>query len=216
MPDFFANIMSNSLATAVQLFPIVFISALITIILFLPILWNLRSPENKVDLFYLFIALSLIGSFTGFAGGYSRDSVVGDIIPAALVFLGTAAIWQYTTENKKTRSACLGVIAFTLSLSASYTFAALKRDRPEQLSALETFCQKTFTDPEILGNGQALRLVSDKFGCECASVLQSQMYVAGVFDIDEETDQARILARATKMKERFLSAAGLQPNCDLP
>jgi hypothetical protein len=91
------------------------------------------------------LVLALIGGMSGQLGGGSRDSVVGDLIPAFFTLAG--GYGAYLLGNEKVKSPFLvpNGLSFVFAFFILYNLAAVWRQETE----LERFCLELFANPDF-------------------------------------------------------------------
>ncbi|MDE0052531.1 MAG: hypothetical protein OXO52_22335 [Rhodospirillales bacterium] len=145
-----------------------FFLALLTLLVFRPNGWKESLP--------LVAVLSLMGAYTGLAGGLSRESVVGEIIPVFLGLIGAVAVYLFGTSKSRSSIVSLGLIALTIALLISHSLGASERARMRQNSQeprdLRTHCVRAYTDAELLKNRDAFEVFEDKLGKKCSEALK--------------------------------------------
>ena len=127
--------------------------------------------EGWKDSLPLLVALSLMGSCAGLAGGMSRDSAVEDIIPVFLGLVGAVAVYLFGLDRSRGVIASLGLTALTVALLISYASAAEQRNVSEDHRNLRAHCARAYTDAELLQNKVAYSVFEAKLGNQCSKAL---------------------------------------------
>lgn len=94
------------------------------------ILWG-GSRKGSLALFFIFLAFSGIGVSIGFLAGHSRTGVAGNVLPAALVFLGAGATYLFSYKPEQSPLSTLGVLVFSLSMLLMYFGSSVERSKSE-------------------------------------------------------------------------------------
>ena len=90
--SFIFNDFGEILAALLALSPIVATAAIVAALgTVAAVAWQ-RSSREFFALFAIFLAFSVLGVSIGFLAGHSRTGVVGNVLPATLVFLGAGEI----------------------------------------------------------------------------------------------------------------------------
>ena len=132
--------------------------------------------EDWKDSLLSLVALSLMGSCAGLAGGLSREAAVGDIIPVFLGLIGAVAIYLFGSDRSCSVIVSLGLIALTIALMISYALGAnnrtYKRHVFDEYLDLRTHCAHAYTNVALLQNEVAFQLFKEnKLGAQCEKVL---------------------------------------------
>lgn len=129
--SFLFNDPAEILGALSELVPIFGAAATIAVLgVFVALIWQ-RSPKGFFPLFLIFLAFSGIGVSIGFLAGHSRTGVVGNVLPAALVFLGAGATYLFSYKPDQSPLSTLGVLVFTLSMLVMYFGSAAERSKSE-------------------------------------------------------------------------------------
>lgn len=101
--------------------------------------------EIFIRVWAITLSVALIGGFSGYLGGSSRSSAVGDILPAVLTVLGgyIAYIMGESRENSP-RVAIYG-FTFVLAFFLLYITASVWRQDNEAFE----FCKSVYSDPDF-------------------------------------------------------------------
>lgn len=132
-----------------------------------------KKPENRRRAYWLrfvhalssITLLAFIGALSGQLGGSSRDSVVGDLLPAVFTLLG--GYLGYLIEQKKDRRAKIAVNAFgfLFCFFFAYNVSATWRQSNENWE----FCKSVYANPDFESDAQ--RQDRDhRFGAFCGTV----------------------------------------------
>jgi hypothetical protein len=113
-----------------------------------------------------FVALTgLIGAFTGQLGGSSRDSVVGDLVPAVFTLFGGYMIYYMGQKQDQGGRITLSSLSFLLCFFSMYNVASVVRQSNENWQ----FCRELFSNPDF--NTVELRVDRhESWGLFCQSV----------------------------------------------
>jgi hypothetical protein len=103
--------------------------------------------EHRAAAFALFLANAIVGSVVGFATGLSRVAVVGEVIPAVLVFFGGFSAYLFGIDAKKGMLAALCLITFCIAFFLQVTESANLRAVAEAETRLRDVCLAQFTAP---------------------------------------------------------------------
>ena len=124
-----------------------------------------KNRKNKFRVLCVSMAVTILGGVAGFAGGLSRVGVVGEIIPAALTFLGGLVVYLFglkSTDNSSVNNGNVAVlvIGFSMGLFLNYAGAAGYRDDSERKQRIVDICVKLFADPQLYSS----KLMADNAG----------------------------------------------------
>jgi len=137
----------------------------------------------------LVVAMAILGSISGFAGGLSRVGVVGDIIPAALALTGGVSAYLFGVDRSKGVIASLCAAAFALSLGFGYSSGASIRGGSERQTAIVQECKTAMLQPEILGDDRAFCRFVTMMGDQCFYHLASDLSRIPVVNGSKEMEQ---------------------------
>ena len=104
--------------------------------------------ENSYSWLGLFIpalVLSLIGGMSGQLGGGSRESVVGELVPAVFTLLGGYGAYLLGEKEVKRPFLVPNGLSFVFAFFLLYNMAAVWR----QESEIKDFCLNLFSDPKF-------------------------------------------------------------------
>ena len=161
-------------ASALRVFAnFLLVSVAISLLMWILLLVTLRDNEEKSSavLAAMILTVTLLGCMTGYAGGNSRTSVVGDVIPAVLTFFGGLVVYLFGVKSKMSPLTPFLVSAFVVSLFIGYGMGAKKRQLFEIREARKEVCIEVFSDPQVIGNELALQTAATLFGRRCKSVI---------------------------------------------
>lgn len=131
---------------------VILVGALIAVPIMIVMLAWQRSVKHAGIVFTIAFGMCLIGGSAGYLSGYSRVGVAGDVIPAALVFLGAGFAYIINLDNpRKAFLASMAVIAFISSFTTETIRGAERRGlyeieasidslRIEEISDIRTHC----------------------------------------------------------------------------
>lgn len=105
-----------------------------------------KSNHNPFSFFLLAFSFSLLGGGIGYLSGLSREGVVGDVLPAALVFLGLGAGYLFSQNPEKSMFSSVAVGCFALTLFNFYYLAASERTESEKLENDARFLEAEIED----------------------------------------------------------------------
>ncbi|MDA4846916.1 hypothetical protein [Hoeflea poritis] len=142
-----------------------------------------HKPNNRVEAlvaFWMILAVALLGGLTGYAGGNSRDGVVGDVIPAVLAFLSGAVLYFFGLERQPAKITPFLLGAFVVVLFLGFGMGAKKRQlfddgRARDDRRLQT-CIDVFSDAEVLASDTAVDHAVELFGERCDKVVDLSTY----------------------------------------
>lgn len=134
-----------------------------------------RDIKNSLVFFAMVLCIVSLGAFTGYAGGNSRNGVVGDVLPAVLAFISGGALYYLGLEKLKNAVAPIILTCFVFSLIFGFALGAKKRSLNEakllQTERRFSTCVLVFADPDILGSSAALKNAKEIFGRKCSEDL---------------------------------------------
>ncbi len=127
----------------------------------------LDTGSSWLRLFVPALVLALIGGMSGQLGGGSRDSVVGDLVPAFFTLAG--GYGAYILGNEKIESPFLipNGLSFIFAFFILYNLAAVWRQEFE----LEQFCLALFSDPDF-DNAMLMGYRSGTFTEYCSPIFE--------------------------------------------
>ncbi len=138
----------------------------------------LSPKDNWRALLGLISGLAMLGCISGYMGGLSRTSAVGDIIPAALAIAGGAAAYLFGADRSKGLIASICALALGLSLFLGFSTSAVKRGKVEAFQAHLTFCRQILSDADIMSDTDAFVRVISLHGESCAGVISAELAIA--------------------------------------
>ncbi|MBL4811887.1 MAG: hypothetical protein JKX69_05895 [Rhodobacteraceae bacterium] len=138
--------------------------AAILLVIALPKLGEKKHDHALVESALLMLALGVLGSAAGLAGGLSRVGVVGDIYPAALVFMGSAAAYLFGTDRTKGLLVAISAVVFSIALFIGYEEGATRRNFAEEQRALRSVCLDALTNAALVSNDAAFHRFWDRMG----------------------------------------------------
>ncbi|QFT95413.1 hypothetical protein FIU86_21350 (plasmid) [Roseovarius sp. THAF9] len=115
----------------------------------------------------LLLALALVGACAGFAGGMSRASAVGDVIPAFLGLLGVVGVYLFGVDQSRGIIASFGAAALSIALLIGYASGSQYRAKPEDHRDIRAHCARAYTDADLLGNEAAFERFRQQMGNLC-------------------------------------------------
>jgi hypothetical protein len=136
-------------------------------------------PTDGVDYRHVlltFVALSMLGASAGVVGGLSRVGVAGQIIPAALTFLGVVGLYLFMVKGGESGRVALGVIALVGSLFVGYMHGAQLRNPIDQSAYWRNTCVEIYTRPLEMNETVAAQI----FGPICGAVLKRERQSFGI------------------------------------
>lgn len=130
-----------------------------------------ENGETLRTIVVLALGLAVLGAVSGVAGGMSRESAVGDIIPAALALVGGVAIYVFGADTSKGLISSCSAVAFAISLGVGYAGGAEMRSEGDFARTTHDFCLAELSDPDLLGDDKAYCRFLSVFGETCASAI---------------------------------------------
>lgn len=103
----------------------------------------------------LIIIMSFLGATVGITGGWSREGVVGDVIPAILGLVGGLSVYLFENNRGKALVVLPATLAFTLTVYVGYFVGAEIRNPAERAVAYRDMCFTALSNPEILSSNDA-------------------------------------------------------------
>ncbi|MEE2635517.1 MAG: hypothetical protein VX940_14565 [Pseudomonadota bacterium] len=113
------------------LFPVFFAGLLVAFVCALVALMLQRSFQGFLKILALLFAFSVLGVSIGFLSGHSRVGVAGNVLPAALVFLGAGVTYLYSYKPEQSPIAVLGIVSFAVSMLVMYFGGAVERSKSD-------------------------------------------------------------------------------------
>lgn len=135
-------------------------------------------------------ALALLGSVAGVSGGISRESVVGDIIPAALTLAGGVSLYLFGVEKTRGLTASVCAVAFAVGLGVAYTGGAETRGRGDVERNFLAFCRERLGNVDLLKDNVAYCRFQSTFGETCAHYIAKEIAADDTAQSDVYTRQA--------------------------
>ena len=131
--------------------------------------------DERVTALAMIFAVALLGGMTGYAGGNSREGVVGDVIPAVLTFLSGAVLYFFGLKRQAAPITPFLLSAFVVVLFIGYGMGAKKRQlfddsRARTERQLQT-CLDVFSNADVLGSDKAVQNAALLFGDNCAKIV---------------------------------------------
>ena len=87
-------------------------------------------------------AFSLLGSVTGVLAGFSRQPVIGAVLPAVLSLVGALALYLVGQDSGNRALVSCAVIALSITLWIGANWGARMRDDSEQFKASAAFLKR--------------------------------------------------------------------------
>lgn len=145
-----------------------------------------HKPDNRSEAivaFWMILSVALLGGLTGYAGGNSRDGVVGDVIPAVLAFLSGAVLYFFGLQRQPAKITPFLLGAFVVVLFLGFSMGAKKRQlfddaRTRDDRRLQT-CINVFSNAEVLASDTAVRRAVNLFGERCDQVVDLSAVISG-------------------------------------
>ncbi|MEP5623326.1 MAG: hypothetical protein ABJP82_12205, partial [Hyphomicrobiales bacterium] len=103
----------------------------------------------------LVIVMSFLGMTVGLTGGWSREGVVGDIIPAVLGVIGGLIVYLFGNRRSKGLVAIPSALAFTVSVFLGFVIGAEIRNPIDRSKAYRDMCLRALSDPKLLSSTDA-------------------------------------------------------------
>jgi len=116
-------------------------------------------------LFLPALVLALIGGMSGQLGGGSRDSAVGDLVPAFFTLAGGYGAYLLGQEKVKSPFIIPNGLSFVFAFFVLYNFAAVWRQEFE----LEQFCLQVFSNPDF-DSAMLMSYRQGTFGAYCEPI----------------------------------------------
>ncbi len=122
----------------------------------------------------LLFGVAILGACAGFAGGMSRTSAVGDVIPAMFTLLGGVAVYLFGVDMTKGVIATITASCLAVSLFLAYSISSQLRYSGDEYREIRARCMDVYTDPEFLKDSEAQKVFNEtlQFGPFCKSVLR--------------------------------------------
>lgn len=134
----------------------------ILLVLALPKLGQSAHRLALLESALLMLALGVLGGAAGLAGGLSRVGVVGDIYPAAFVFMGSASAYLFGTDRTKGLLVAISAVVFSIALFIGYEEGATRRNFADEQRALRTVCLDALTNADLVSDEAAFRRFWDR------------------------------------------------------
>jgi hypothetical protein len=140
-------------------------------------------PESRTEAitaFWMILSVALLGGLTGYAGGNSREGVVGEVIPAVLAFLSGAVLYFFGLEKQPAKITPFLLGAFVVVLFLGFGMGAKKRQlfddgRARDDRRLQT-CIAVFSNADVLASDTAVGHAVNLFGERCDQVVDLSSY----------------------------------------
>tara|TARA_R110002020_G_scaffold471851_1_gene699306 strand:+ start:217 stop:795 length:579 start_codon:yes stop_codon:yes gene_type:complete len=115
---------------------------------------SLRAARER---FISLFCIIVIGGVVGYSGGLSRESAVGEIIPAVLSLLGGLAVYIFGGKRSHSVLVSAGAAAFAIAMLWGFSFGAAVRSPIEFNDEWRKRCDAMFFNAEALKatSGQA-------------------------------------------------------------
>jgi lysylphosphatidylglycerol synthetase-like protein (DUF2156 family) len=129
-----------------------------------------RPQQDRADVAWLLAAFSLLGLVTGYLTGFSREPVVGAVLPAALSLIGGMAVFMIGKDASSRQAVSLSVFIFTLGLVLGTGWGAVMRETAEDYLNSEHYLKRrALAEDEIRQFREALGLPPTPSSIEKAS-----------------------------------------------
>lgn len=130
-----------------SLWPLLIAIILIPSIIFL-IFFRIR--EVKGEVYIILLSFSSLGMATGYLTGLSRESAVGDVIPATLSLIGGLSIYMIGKNKESRIPVSLSVLVFSVCLILGTSWGAvLRQESVYYLQSKQFLKKKAITEKEV-------------------------------------------------------------------
>jgi len=126
------------------------------------VIWiSWRPTTDKEGSFRALFAFSMLGLVTGVLAGFSRQPVVGAVLPAVLSLVGGLAIYLIGNPNNRILvSLCVLVLAFNLFVGATWG-AVLREAAEEYKHGAQYLMNRALAEVEVREFRESLGLPKD-------------------------------------------------------
>ena len=125
---------------------------MILLVILLATVISMFAPNKtqRLELFLVVFAFSILGMVTGYLTGFSRESVVGAVLPAVLSLMGGLMIFL-VGKNQESRSiVSISMIVFALTLLLGTSWGAVMRSTAEEFKKSEEYLKyQAFVEAEV-------------------------------------------------------------------
>lgn len=125
-----------------------------------------------------FNALAMLGATAGIVGGLSRVGIAGQVIPAALTFVGGVSLYLFSERREQTGIVGIGVTCLVATLFFGYITGAQLRDGPDRLAFWRTTCVAIYSDTSLPIDP----IIDFNFGRICGSLFKHEHFKFGLID----------------------------------
>lgn len=166
---------------------------------------GLKAASSRYIVMLVF-AMSLLGTTVGITGGWSREGVVGDVIPAVLGVIGGLSVYLYGNQKSKALVVLPSVVAFTMTIYIGYFIGAEIRNPIERAKAYRDMCFATLSDSKILSSRESYCRFLTGAGEDCFFELfkNKMTYSSSARYGDEEYRLAWNIEEASKLEHELL------------
>jgi hypothetical protein len=121
-----------------------------------------RPSSHERDWFLAILAFAMLGLVTGTLAGFSREPVVGAVLPAVLSLVGGLAIYLIGAQRADRSLVGLSVIALAFDLFVGATWGAVLRNSDEEYRQGAAYLERrALIDIEVRNFREALGLPLD-------------------------------------------------------
>jgi hypothetical protein len=121
-----------------SIWPIPLTAMLITFILFI----LAGKYEDKKGLVFVLLSFSMLGLVTGYLTGFSRESVVGAVLPSVLSLFGGLAVFLIGKNKESRIITSLAVLSFAISLVLGTSWSSIMRQSWEESKVSKEYLQR--------------------------------------------------------------------------
>lgn len=145
-------------------------------------------PKSRIRILLpMLLGFAVIGAVAGLVGGNSRQGVVGDIIPAAITFVGSLSLYLFGKNVGQGMFAAFCAATFVFALGLGYSSGAQKRQAHDRFTQASGFCFETFADAALVKDARAFLAHTRSFGPECVTIMSSVL----TFNLKDKDKVAR-------------------------
>lgn len=106
--------------------------------------------EQRIELFLVVLAFSILGMVTGYLTGFSRESAVGAVLPAVLSLMGGLMIFLVGKSKESRAIVSISMIVFSFTLLLGTGWGAVMRSTAEEFKKSEAYLKKqSFIESEV-------------------------------------------------------------------
>lgn len=108
------------------------------------------NKKQRIELFLVTLAFSILGMVTGYLTGFSRESAIGAVLPAVLSLMGGLMIFLVGKNPESRTIVSISMIVFSFTLLLGSGWGSVMRDVAGEHKKSENYLkQQAFIEAEV-------------------------------------------------------------------